>query len=168
MMKWEAGLNVGLNTDGYELDLRGLFFLNPYLGLKIGLGTAGEIRQIEDWDEETCTPYHNYATRFRFNPAVVFRSPAIFRWPRQEATLCLFAEPGFVLSPGASGSSNASWFNWDCKGGLNFQVDRFIITLGYGISDFSLYSGDPKNYWGLPDRKYYLTHSVFVGGAVKF
>ncbi|MDE5585634.1 MAG: hypothetical protein K2I92_04725 [Muribaculaceae bacterium] len=40
--------------------------------------------------------------------------------------------------------------------------------LGYGISNFSLYSGGPDSYWGQPGRKDYLTHSVFVGFAVKF
>jgi len=48
------------------------------------------------------------------------------------------------------------------------QVDRFIFTIGYGISNFSLYSGFPNNHWGTPDKDNYITHSGFIGGAYKF
>ena len=73
-----------------------------------------------------------------------------------------------ILSPGASGSRNARYCCWDMKAGINMQLDRFILTIGYGISDFALYSGYPDNMHGLPDNDNYITHTVFVGTAFKF
>lgn len=174
-MRWEGGGTAGLNNDGFELDFRGLFFFNQYVGLKVGVGCTGEIWTMEDWNDAsdwTQPGYggrvHDYAVRFRFNPAVSLRSPALFEWKDREAAFYLFAEPGLTLSPGSSGSKDARTFCWDAKAGINMQIGRYVVTLGYGISDFSLYSGSPDSYWGQPGRKDYLTHSVFVGFAVKF
>lgn len=169
---WEAGLNAGLNTDGFEVEFRGLFFPTQYVGLKIGLGFAGEIGELadylsywdDDWRYDELRHEPDYAVRFKFNPAIVLRSPEIFHWKSQDGGFYLFTEPGVVLSPGASGSRNAEWFRWDIKSGINLQVDQFIFTLGYGISNFSLYSGT----WSNPDTSNYTTHSVYIGGAYKF
>ena len=170
---WEGGCTFGLDNDGFEADLRGLYFLNQYVGLKLGISCAGELWTLEDWNEAgdwTQTSYrgYTYAARFRFNPAVSLRTPALFEWKDREATFHLFAEPGIILSPGSSGSKNARTFCWDAKAGINMQIGRYVAMLGYGISNFSLYSGGPDSYWGQPGRKDYLTHSVFVGFAVKF
>lgn len=89
-------------------------------------------------------------------------------WKSQDAGGYIFVEPGIVLSPSAPGSKRAAYFSWDFKGGVNLQIDRFIISIGYGVSNFSLYSGFPRNHWGSPDRDNYITHSGFVGGAYKF
>ena len=174
-IRWEGGGNVGLNNDGFEIDLRGLYFLNPYVGLKVGVGCAGELWNMEDWTDATDWTQpgygrigHDYAIRFRFNPAVSLRTPELFEWRDRDATFYLFAEPGVTLAPGSSGSKDARTFCWDAKAGINMQIGRYVVTLGYGISDFSLYSGSPDSYWGQPGKKDYLTHSVFAGFAVKF
>lgn len=170
---WEGGCTLGLNNDGFEADLRGLWFFNQYVGLKLGIGCAGELWTLEDWTEAgdwTQPSYrgYTYAARFRFNPAVSLRTPALFEWKDREATFHLFAEPGVILSPGSSGSKYARTFCWDAKAGINMQIGRYVAMLGYGISNFSLYSGSPYSYWGQPGKKDYLTHAVFVGFAVKF
>lgn len=165
---WEAGLNAGLNNDGYEVDFRGLYFPLQYVGIKIGLGFAGEIEEIGDWGKDESETGHSYATRFKFNPAIVLRTPRLIHWKSQDGGFYLFAEPGLILSPGASGSRNARWCRWDLKTGINLQIERFIFTLGYGISNFSLYSGYPINHGGLPEKPDYITHTVFIGGGYKF
>lgn len=168
--RFEAGFNVGLNNDGFEFEFRGLWFPVQYVGVKAGLGMASEIWELEDWYDDDPYDYdfrNEYAMRFKFTPAIVLRSPCLFQWKSQDAGFHLFAEPGVTLSPGASGSRRAKWLTWDAKGGINLQHGRFIITLGYGISGFSLYSGSPRNNNGLPDRTDYLTHTVFLGAAIK-
>lgn len=172
-LHWEVGINVGLNNDGVEGDLRFMYFPVQYFGMKIGLGIAGEIKQVEDWSwNEDEYGYwdrgRTYASRFKFNPALVLRTPRIINWKSRDAGFYLFGEPGIVLSPGANGSHNAEYFRWDVKAGVNVQIDRVVFTIGYGISNFSLYSGYPDNYWGLPDNDNYITHSGFIGIACKF
>lgn len=170
--RWEAGMSAGLNNDGYEFDFAAAYFPVQYVGFRASAGLAGEIERIEDWGED---PWGNpwsdrchYAVRFKFRPSLILRTPCLLRWESQEAGFYLFAEPGCVLSPGASGSRGARCFCWEGRCGINFSLARYVFTLGYGISDFSLYSGRPDNEQGLPDRYDYITHTVYVGCAYKF
>ncbi len=174
---WEAGIMAGFNIDGYELELTGYYFPRQWFGLKVGIGMAGEYQPIEGWywsDEDGLyfdDLYYDdshYAARFKFNPALVFRTPRLINWASQGAGVYLFAEPGIILSPGASGSRDARVLCWDAKAGINLQLGRCVVTLGYGISDFSLYSGRPINENGLPDDDNYLTHTVFAAVSYKF
>ena len=58
---------------------------------------------------------------------------------------------------------------WDLRGGFNLQVDNVVLSLGYGVSNFSLYSGDPiSNNSSYFDTNDYITHMVFVGIGFKF
>lgn len=168
ILHWEAGMNVGLNNDGYEIELRAAYFPLQYVGVKFGLGMAGEIESFEDWGKEDWETVHEYASRFKFTPSVVVRTPRLIHLKNQGGGFYLFAEPGMVFSPGASGSRNARWLRWDLKTGINFQIDRYIVTIGYGVSNFSLYSGNPVSQYGVQESRNYITHSGFIGGAVKF
>lgn len=169
---WEGGVIAGLNNDGFEAGFNAAYFPIDYVGLKIGLSLAGEIWELEDWNDDFHYPYYDhdydYALRFKFNPAIVLRTPRLIHWKSQDAGFHLFAEPGIVLSPGSSGSHRAQWFRQDLKCGINLQIYRCVITLGYGISNFSLYSGAPENHWGLPEKTDYVTHTVFAGCSYKF
>lgn len=168
VLNWESGAMAGFNNDGYEWEFRATYFRLPYLGLKVGLGLAGEIKQVEDWGEDEWETGHHYATRFKFNPAIVLRTPRLIHWKSPGAGFYLFAEPGMVLSPGAKGSRVARVCCWDLKTGINCQVDRYIVFIGYGVSNFSLYSGRPDSFQGLPERNNYITHTAFIGFAGKF
>lgn len=168
LFHWEAGFNVGLNNDGYGINLHTAYFPVQYAGIKVNLGFAGEIEEVSDWGNHEWETRHNYAIRFKFNPAIAIRSPRIIRWKSQNAGFYIFTEPGITLSPGAAGSLNAKHFSWDVKSGINMQIDRYILTIGYGISDFSLYSGAPISHNGIPENTNYITHTVFIGGAYKF
>lgn len=165
---WEADILAGLNTDGWQLDLGAAYFPLQYIGIKANIGTAGEIEELGDWGKEEWETGHSYATRFKFTPALVLRSPRLINMPDQYARIYLFAEPGLILSPGASGSRNAKTFRWDFKAGINLQIDRFIVFAGYGVTNFSLYSGRPIARNGYPANLNYLTHSGFIGTAYKF
>ncbi|MCD8385318.1 MAG: hypothetical protein LUD17_00340 [Bacteroidales bacterium] len=165
---WETSFIAGLNTDGYQFDFGIVYFPLQFTGIKLQLGANGEIKEFGDWGKDELETHHHYATRFKFTSSIVLRSPRLIHWNSQDAGFYLFAEPGISLSPGARGSNHADYFNWDFKVGINMQIDRFILTIGYGISDFSLYSGYPTNHWGNPDKDKYITHSGFIGGAYKF
>ena len=164
---WEAGIHAGLNNDGYEAGLRGLYFPIQYVGVKVGLSAASQIEPVEDWWKEEWEKTDDYAHRIKFNPAIVFRSPRLIKLKNKDGGFYLFAEPGMVLSPGAPGSRHAKCFRWDFEAGVNFQVNRLIFTLGYGISNFSLFSGSPYGYYGPANDTEYLTHSIFIGLSFK-
>lgn len=175
ILRWEGSFDAGLNSDGYEFGFGILYFPSPYVGLKAAIGFAGEIERLEDWDTDWYGGYaysarydRDYAVRFKFSPSVVFRSPRLIHWKRQDAGFHIFAEPGIILSPGAGGSRNARSFCWSIRTGINMQIDRFIVGIGYGLSNFSLYSGSPYNENGLPSDTEHRTHSGFITAAVKF
>lgn len=165
---WETDFRAGLNTDGYQFDFGAIYFPLQYIGIKAQLGLNSEIEEFGDWGKDEMETGHSYTVRFKFTPALVLRTPRLINWKSQNAGFYLFAEPGLILSPGARGSKHAQYCNWDIKGGINLQVDRFIFTVGYGITNFNLYSGCPTNHWGAPERDNYITHSGFIGGAYKF
>lgn len=173
---WEGGLTAGLNNDGWGIDLEIAYFPIQYLGIKGGIGFAGEIKELSDWhfgyDDDDDYYWDNepddYTSRFKFSTSVVLRSPRLIDWKSQGLGFYLFAEPGLVLSPGDRGSHNAKYACMNLKCGINMQIDRAIVTLGYGISDFSLYSGYPISHHGLPENDDYITHTVFIGASYKF
>lgn len=167
-LRWEGGMSAGLNNDGYQIDISAAWFPLQYVGAKVTLGFAGEIKEIGDWGDDDWNSDDDYAIRPKLIPALVLRSPRLVNWKSQSGGFYLFAEPGFILSPGAAGSYHARIFNIDLKTGLNLQLERVVLSLGYGISDFSLYSGRPINHHGLPDRDNYITHSVFIAATYKF
>ncbi|MDE7410243.1 MAG: hypothetical protein K2N09_09525 [Muribaculaceae bacterium] len=165
IMHWEGGFIAGLNNDGYEMSFRGLYFPVQYVGLKVGIGFAGEIREMSDWGREEWYPGHTYTARFKLNPALALRTPRLVHLNSKDAGFYIFAEPGFVLSPSAVGRGVDKTFSWDLKCGINMQIKRSIFTIGYGISNFILYSGShPMNFSGKPD---YNTHTIFIGGSYK-
>lgn len=167
-LRWEGGMSAGLNNDGYQIDISAAWFPLQYVGAKVTLGFAGEIKEIGDWGDDDWNSEDDYAIRPKLIPALVLRSPRLVNWKSQSGGFYLFAEPGFILSPGAAGSHHARIFNIDLKTGLNLQLERVVLSLGYGISGFSLYSGRPINHHGLPDRDNYITHSVFIAATYKF
>lgn len=175
---WESGAMFGFNNDGYEWDFRVAYFPISYFGIRLSLGMAGEIPALEDWDfgDYFDDDYYyddywdddNYAARLKFNPAFVFRTPSLFEWKAQGASFHLFAEPGMVMAPRASGARGAKWLCWDMKAGINMQIDRCVFTLGYGVSNFSLYSGYPFSEYGVPEKDNYITHTGFIAMSYKF
>ncbi len=168
-LHWEGGLDGGLNRDGWQCHGFAAYFPNQYLGLKLSLGAAGEVRALEDWGEEEWNTGHYYADRFRFGTSVVLRSPAVIKWRSKETDIHIFAEPGCILSPGAHESRNPRIFCVEFKTGLNLRLYRAVISLGYSVSNFNLYSGNPLSRYGMPDDDCdRLTHTVFAAVSCKF
>ena len=157
---WEANFLAGLNNDGWQCEFGATYFPIQYVGLKTNVGFAGEIKEFGDWGLDDDETGHHYAVRFKFNPSLVLRSPSIAVFDNG-AGLYFFTEGGVILSPGASGSHNAKTCCWDAKCGINYQKGRVTLFGGYGITNFTLYSGCYDN-----DRS--LTHSGFIGTAYKF
>lgn len=165
---WEGAVSAGLNNDGFQVDFSIACFPIEYLGLKMSLGTAGEIEEMGDWGAEDWEKSTDYTARFKFTPAAVLRTPRLIYWRQQDMSFHLFAETGIILSPGAHGSKRARIASWDFRTGINIQTDFWIWTIGYGITNFSLYSGRPTSHHPQPSDDNYLTHSVFIGVAYKF
>lgn len=167
-LHWEFDFSGGLNTDGAQLDIGLAYFPVQYVGFKASIGGAGEIKEISDWGREEWETGHHYTLRFKFRPSLVFRTGRIIDWKRQDAGIYLFAEPGFILSPGAEGSKHAKTLNWDFRTGVNLQAGECVFFIGYGVSNYSLYSGRPFSHWEGPDKDNYKTYSGFIGFGYKF
>lgn len=169
---WRASMSAGLNSNGWEWDMGLSYWPVDYIGIKCAIGFAGEIEAFEDWDFGYDDGYDHddkdYTVRFRFMPSLELLSPTIFNWKSQSATFHIFANPGLSLSPGARGSHNARWFNWTLRAGLEAAFDEFAFRIGYGCTDFNIYSGNPYNENGLPSHPNAITHSGFVEIAYKF
>lgn len=167
---WEAGIEAGLNTDGYELAIHGAWFPVQSIGFKISLGMASEIGDLAqtllgyDYDD-----YDYYVTRFKFMPSMEFRSPSLIRFGDSGVRLSLFCNPGVCLSPGAHGSHNPKWFTWQIRGGVALEIDRGVISLGYGYSNFNLFSGWVPDFDGEFHNDFsHHNHSVFLSIAGRF
>ncbi|MDE7154088.1 MAG: hypothetical protein K2O00_06560 [Muribaculaceae bacterium] len=172
---WEGGAYLGLNTDGYEVDMGVSYFFNRFVGVRAGIGWAARFDGLDcltvsfDPDDPLISydPYDryyddsNHFSRFKFTPSLVLRTPCLIDWRSQEVQIYGFAEPGITLASPAPGTTDARWFNVQLRAGLNMQIDRWVVSLGYGISDFCLESG-------YRNKRDYLTHSVLVGVGWKF
>lgn len=179
---WKFTATAGLNNDGWEWDAGVAFVPFEYVSVKFAIGMAGEVTPVSEWDlgwiyddDYYYDDYYyddyddaTYATRFKFMPSIEFKTPALLRWKSQDATFHLFASPGVILSPGASGSRGANWCTWQVRGGLEMDIYRLGLQIGYGYSSFSLYSGAPYSYNGLPDDLNRFTHSGFVSMSWRF
>lgn len=158
---------AGLNSDGWQSDIGLAYFPTPCFGVKAAIGMAGEIEEMEYWGDD----YYDtdrYASRFKFTPSIVFRTPALGKWNSGYTSLHIFVNPGFILSPGASGSRNARVTCWDVKTGFTLNIGNGRISLGYNVSNFALYSGYPYSAYEQPDKDNYNTHSVFVSLGFSF
>lgn len=170
VLNWEGSVTAGLNTDGAQLDFGISYFPVSYFGLRMQVGLNGEIEMLRNWiftdDYDDYYYDDSYASRFKFTASFDIRTPRLIHWKSQDAGIYLFAQPGLTLSPYDPGLVDAKWANWDFKCGINVQIDRFIATIGYGVTDFCLYSGHaPRAVSPDPD---WWTHSLFIGGAYKF
>lgn len=165
---WEADFSAGFNTDGYQFDFGFAYFPNDYLGIKTMIGFAGEIDEFFERDENWQLNENHYASRFKFNPSIILRTPRLYYFKSSDIGLYLFAEPGLIFSPGETGSKQARWLCWNVRSGINVQIDRIIVYAGYGISNFNLFSGYPTNLYNPPSNDNDITHSVFIGVGYKF
>lgn len=170
---WEVSVTGGLNTDGFQLDAGVAYFPVQYFGMRMAIGMASEIQGMWSFIGGALSDYdymywdeNDYYARFKYTAAFDLRSPCIIPWKSANGGFYLFAQPGITLSPYERGKVEASWLNWDLKCGINLQVDRCIISLGYGVSDYCLYTGHwPRERNPEPD---WWTHSLFLAISAKF
>lgn len=170
------GLGMDFSKDAYEFDLNFTWYPVQTFGLRASLGFAGEYRDLyrhwlESWEDEYYYYDRDYTWRFKFSPSIELRSPALVKF-NSDSNLRLFANPGITLSPGAPGSTDAKWFTWQVRGGLEINVNIVSIQLGYRCTNFYLYSGNPYSETDyevdrdlFPDR---YTHSGFISTVFHF
>ncbi len=161
-----AGLTFGLNNDGWEWSFDFSWYPVPSLGLKASVGLAAEIADSEPLEDFEWLD--RYAWRFKFTPSLELRSPALVRWNGGSNSLSLFANPGAVLSPGARGSRDPKWLCYQLRAGVEMVFhENVVLQMGYGYSNFCLYSGCPYSYYDYDDTDH-PTHTGFATIAYRF
>lgn len=169
--RFEGLVSIGLNTDGSEWSMGVAWFPIPYLGLKAAIGLDSEIREMGSWvwgDDYEEPDYDDYCSRLQFITSFELRSPSLIRFRSQGFGIQLFASPGMIMSPRASGSSSGEWLYWSLRGGLMTVLnERCTLQAGYGCSSFNLYAGSPVSHYGY-DTGHHNTHSFFVSFGYKF
>lgn len=174
---WMFTAAGGLNSDGYEFDFGITWYPVRNVGLKAALGFAGEIHEFSDWNWNWDDDYYDdywydydddYAVRFKFITSLDLQTPSILILREQGIAFNLFANPGISLSPGAEGSVDAQWFNWQFRGGIGMDIENVVVRMGYGCSDYDLYSGNPISHHYGVEEPYKITHTGFVSLGVRF
>lgn len=189
-----AGLN---NNQSWEVEPSVSYYFCKYLGATLGLNVTNQYNQvgyvgsvignselyweIEDGDANVA--------KFLIRPAISLRTPVLWLNKDHDTGLTIGIEPGlFVALPyndqitvnyrdKAHGSiivdskrlsnTKGDWLFWNLRGIISLNVDRFIISTGYSISNFDIYSGrrniiveNMKLNNKLPIREY--TYSSFL------
>lgn len=170
---WRAGFGVGVNNDGYEIGINLSYNIVPSFAVRMDIGAIGEFTEVEDWeifddDNQSWSRESDYASRFVFTPSVEMRSPALLKWRNDANGLRLFANPGISLSPGASGSVHPDWLYWQLRGGVQLNFSDFVLQMGYGYSNFDLYSGNPVSHNNKSEDRKKRTHTGFINLAFCF
>lgn len=189
-----AGLN---NNQSWEVEPSVTYYFCKFLGATLGLNVTNQYNQvgysgsvignselyweIEDGDANVA--------KFLIRPAISLRTPVLWLNKDHDTGLTIGIEPGlFVALPSndeitvnyrdkAHGSiiigskrlsnTKGDWLFWNLRGIISLNVDRFIISTGYSISNFDIYSGrrniiveNMKLNNKLPIREY--TYSSFL------
>lgn len=113
---------------------------------------------------------NGYALWFQFEPGVNLACPF-----RNSATYKISAIPG-INGPGIDCVSypnkDIQWFYWNTRISANFSVERFVVGVGYSLSNFDYYSC--RRNIQLPDgTKYYVpekefSQSIFLSIGYRF
>ncbi|RYT49936.1 hypothetical protein EAJ08_05100 [Bacteroides salyersiae] len=189
-----AGLN---NNESWEVEPSVTYYFSKYIGGTLGLNVTSQYNQvgfsgtiagnnriywsIED-DEAN-------VAKFLLHPAISLRTPVLWLDKDHETGLTIQIEPGiYIALPvndqitvnyrdkersstiiGSKSISNTKGecIFWNIRGSISLNLDRFVLSTGYTISNFDIYSGrrnivveNLKLEQKLPVREY--TYSFFV------
>ena len=170
---WEGMFSGELNSNGYGVNGGVHWMPIPYIGIGAAIGFDSEIKEISDWGRNKYDPCYvdNYCMRFIFKPSLMLRTPSLLHIKSQDMDLHLFASPGIIMSPPASGAKGSEWLYWTGSAGITAIIDRLTLSLGYSQSNYSLIDGNPYTHHGydpyVRNKKNY-THSVFFTLGWKF
>jgi len=195
-----AGLN---SNQSWEMEPSVSYYFCPYIGCTLGLNITNQYNQIGysgtvsgngnlHWEIEDSEAS---VTKFLFRPAINLRTPILWLDQDHDTGLTFQLEPGLYMAAPVNdrvtvlyrdkehvssvtdskrlSNNKGDWLFWNIRSAISLHIDRFIISSGYSISNFDIYSGrrniliegvklDSK----LPKREY--TNSFFLSLGYSF
>jgi len=166
---------------------------NKYLGVAMGIEFTSQYNQpsqtttINGKEAYTDDSTKNIGWMI-FKPSLVIKSPAVWKNNDDDYRIWFQFEPGISLAcpfrnsttykistiPGGNGpaleyvsysNKNLQWFYWNARISANFSVDRAVVGLGYGFSNFDYFSC--RRNIQLPNgAKYYVPKKEFSQSIV--
>ncbi|MDE6279119.1 MAG: hypothetical protein K2M05_04020 [Paramuribaculum sp.] len=106
--------------------------------------------------------------KFNLISTLVFRSPRLTDFDLRNCGVHLFTEPGIILSTPQFRFLRPKVFNWELKCGFNLQFNKILLFFGYELSNYDLYAGMKQNRFRHAINDSRLSHSIFIGTALKF
>lgn len=189
-----AGLN---NNESWEVEPSVTYYFSKYIGVTLGLNVTSQYNQVGFsgtiagnsriyWsieDDET-----NVA-KFLLHPAISLRTPILWLDKDHETGLTIQIEPGMYIALPVNDQITVNYRDkernstiidskrvsntkgecvfWNVRGSISLNIDRFVLSTGYSISNFDIYSGrrnivveNLKLDQKLPIREY--TYSFFI------
>lgn len=163
-----AGLN---SNQSWEIEPSITYYFCQYIGGTLGLSVMSQYNQvgysgpvmsnnriywsIDDNEADVA--------KFLLRPAISLRTPILWLDKDHDTGLTVQIEPGISIAlpvndhvtvnyrdedhgSGIVGSKSLSntkgdWFFWNLRGSISLNIDRFILSTGYSISNFDIYSG---------------------------
>lgn len=189
-----AGLN---NNDSWELEPSVTYYFSKYVGGTFGLNITNQYNQagfsgvipgndrkywsIEDSDANI--------TKFLLHPGICLRTPVLWLDKDHDTRFTFQIEPGLLIALPVNDRVTVNYRDkehnstiidckrisntkgdcifWSLRGSISLHVDPLILSTGYSISNFDVYSGrrnmvveNIKLNQKLPMREY--TYSFFI------
>ncbi|MDE6560471.1 MAG: hypothetical protein K2K75_03730, partial [Muribaculaceae bacterium] len=157
------------NEQAWSLEPSVSWHFHKYIGMGIGMEFTSQYNQpsrttVIDGNEAELVNNERNVGWIIFKPHMIFKSPAVWKSDVENMRLWFQAEPGISLSCPFRNSltyeikafqgpvshivdyrrfpyKDLQWLYWNARVSANFAIDRFIIGVGYCISNLDYYSG---------------------------
>lgn len=163
-----TGLN---NNQSWEVEPAVTYYFYRYIGATFGLNVTSQYNQVgysgsvSGNNRIFWTIEDNEANvaKFLLRPAVSLRTPMIWLNKDHDNGLTIQIEPGLsialpvndqlavnyrdkehnstIMDSKRFSNTKGEWLFWNIRGSISLNVDRFVISTGYSISNFDVYSG---------------------------
>lgn len=163
-----TGLN---NNQSWEVEPAVTYYFYRYIGATFGLNVTSQYNQVgysgpvSGNNRIFWTIEDNEANvaKFLLRSAVSLRTPMIWLDKDHDTGLTIQIEPGLSIALPVNdqvavnyrdkehnstimyskrfSNTKGEWLFWNIRGSISLNVDRFVISTGYSISNFDVYSG---------------------------
>lgn len=147
----------------WENDMRPAYTISDKAHNLLTLNPLSPCRHSVGWKRD-----FGRILKFNLISSLVFRSPCLIDLNPLNCGLHLFTEPDIHLSRSKFKFLKPKAFNWELKCGFNLQFNRILLFFGYELSNYSLYTGMKKNLFNHSIDDSRISHSIFIGTALKF
>lgn len=199
--RFSANVHGGIyaNEQAWIIEPEMLWHFHNLSGISFGIELTRQYNQpnrqaIIDGHEAELTNNERNIGWIVFKPAIILRTPDLWLNTCDDMHLWLQTSAGISLACPFSNSltyeirefngnmgttiayrefknNGLNWFYWNSRFNINFSFDRFILGVGYGISNFDYYScrrnvilGNNIKFY-VPRRE--LSHSIFISFGYK-